>query len=317
MTDIIVSDKQANSNRHARINEQELAMMADLQRSEILVYIQIKMLCWKDGEKTDYTNAQFALATGVSEESVKRSISRLEELGRISRHTVMRAIKGVAKSHRWITLVPFQDALLGVTHDPQCDQAVLGVTSDPQCGQVAMGVTHDPQRVVEYELDVCSPVAFSGGSPMTPPGVTHDPQSLGVTDDPLLYKELKQEEEGGNTATQYSPLREKTKAVSSVSATHFLEDLTRQEITAKESSASVESFEQSASNPPPEDQSPAEDQSQSQTLVAAQLAAPRARPTTVDEDRRARLMQVQVESYVRNGLPKDHDPRRTGLKKIV
>jgi len=148
------------------------------------------------------------------------------------------------------------------------------------------------------------------------------------------------------TATQsFLEEEEKTKTVSSVSATHFLEDLTRQEITAKESSASVDGFQQSATNPPPEDQSPAEDQSQSQsqsqspTLVAAQLAAPRARPGSLAPptpqspeavespeprakerilpmDIEARLRRVQAEAYAKAGLPKDHDPRRTGLKRI-
>jgi hypothetical protein len=87
------------------------------------------------------------------------------------------------------------------------------------------------------------------------------------------------------TATQsFLEEEEKTKA-EDIRATPFPEEETRQEITARESSASVGDFELSkTSNTPTGTQSPAEDKSQSPTLVAgATRRAAHARPGSLAE----------------------------------
>lgn len=107
------------SDRHARISEQELSMMANLQRSEILVYIQIKRFCWVSGTSTDLSNAQFTKSTGVRDRSVTKAIASLSKMGAIKSETLTVTEDGKTRTFRTITLLdpPSCNALPPV---PEC-----------------------------------------------------------------------------------------------------------------------------------------------------------------------------------------------------
>lgn len=259
MTDIIVSDEQAQNKKYdpstPRTGPVPHEIIQNAGVTAALVWAEIEGMEHGFGKKEGEWvhvhggNATIAKTFGVSQKTIQIAVTTLKKMGYLeSKKTVQGSTYRTVKQIHW------------------CKNDI-----NEEVKMTSMKEKNSPLHRSKNDINNTSP--YYPLIPLTTP------------------------EE--NPATQSSLLREKTEAVSSVSATHFLEDLTRPENPARESSLPVEDLPPAAAaETPPKAKATIPIQSQSPTLAAgAARQTARAKLTLAEANKK-----LLAERTLRNSL---------------